>query len=256
MDSIHLAFVDGQPAGFAFSWILGSGLRPWAMMKVGVLPEHRRRGIGRALLARVEETLDRRGPLDRLTSLWQPEPDGEAFCAALGFGHECWFWLMERPRGAPPPAPQWPAGITTRPFDGSDRMLADWTDAYNGSFIDHWRHVPSTVEDARRIAEAPDFSPDCLLLAYRGDTAVGFCRCERYPRRGEVGVLGTIRAARGIGLGRALLRWGVGWLEADNDLPVTLIVQGENERALALYRSEGFVETRTRRVFARVAPPA
>ena len=58
-------------------------------------------------------------------------------------------------------------------------------------------------------------------------------------------------AARGIGLGRALLRWGVAWLERESALPVTLMVDGANEGALALYRSEGFAVTRTRRAWAR-----
>ena len=251
-DTIRLAFEGDILVGFGFSWILGGSSEPWAMMRVAVHPDHRRRGIGRAIAQAVMAAVGTRGPLEKLTSFWLPSDDGEAFAASLGFEHDRWFWMMERPRVAVP-APEWPEGITVRVFDCGEEMLRDWNDAYNGSFIDHWRYVQSSLEDARRIAEAPEFPADGLALAYRGRECVGFCRCERYPSRGEIGVLGTTRAARGIGLGRALLRWGLLWLEANTTTPVTLVVDGENERALSLYRSEGFEVSRTRRVLKQVA---
>jgi len=252
-DTIRFAFVGDEMVGFGFAWVLGGVAAPWAMLRVAVHPQHRRRGIGRALAQSVMTAVAEHGSLERLTSVWQPAPEGEAFAAALGFEHVRYFWMMERPRGAVP-APVWPEGITVRVFDRSEAMLRDWNDAYNGSFIDHWRYVPSSVEDARRIADAPEFPANGLALAYRGSEAVGFCRCELYPTRGEIGVLGTTRAARGLGLGRALLRWGLAWLEDHTTTPVTLLVDGENERALSLYRSEGFDIIRTRRVLQEVPP--
>ncbi|TMQ68516.1 MAG: GNAT family N-acetyltransferase [Candidatus Eisenbacteria bacterium] len=58
------------------------------------------------------------------------------------------------------------------------------------------------------------------------------------------------RPARGIGLGRALLRWAVGWLERKEAPRAWLMVDGDNESALRLYRSEGFEVTRTRHVWS------
>ena len=49
--------------------------------------------------------------------------------------------------------------------------------------------------------------------------------------------------ARGRGLGRELLRWGVHRLRSVSELPVTLSVNGRNERALRLYEREGFRRT-------------
>ncbi len=251
-DTIRLAFDGETLVGFGFSWLLGSGEAPWAMMRVAVHPSHRRRGIGTAIVNSVLSTVASRGKMEKMGSLWLPSDEGEAFASSLSFEHERWFWMMERPRGAVP-EPTWPDGITLRVFDRSEEMIRDWNDSHNGSFIDHWRYVASTIDDARRIVSSPEFPADGLAVAYRGSEPVGFCRCELYPARGEIGVLGTTRAARGIGLGRALLRWGVAWLEANSQAPVTLIVDGENERALSLYRSEGFDITRTRRVLKRAA---
>jgi ribosomal protein S18 acetylase RimI-like enzyme len=43
----------------------------------------------------------------------------------------------------------------------------------------------------------------------------------------------------------------VGWLESATADPVTLLVDGENQNALRLYRSEGFEVTKSRRIWAQ-----
>lgn len=248
--SVRLAKHDGRFVGFSLAFVLRSPARRWAMLRVAVLPEHRRRGVGRALVEAALPRLRSELALDEVvTGTWLPEPGADALAARFGFVPDRTFWMMERPRGAAPPVPEWPAGITVRAFDGSVRDLAAWTDAYNDSFAEHYRYVASTLEEARGMAAAPGFRPDGTLLAWRGETCVGYAYNVLHAERGEVSTLGTIRAARGLGLGRALLRAGVAWLEANSALPVTLIVDGENENALRLYRQEGFDVTRTRRVW-------
>ena len=71
---------------------------------------------------------------------------------------------------------------------------------------------------------------------------------------GEIAVLGTVPEARRIGLGRALLRWGVAWLEIHDAPRITLLVDGDNEQALVLYLSEEFHVARTREVWAKPGP--
>ena len=129
--------------------------------------------------------------------------------------------------------------------------IADWTDSYNASFARHYHSVRVGIEDTRQFIQRESFRPDGLALAYRGNHCVGFCRCELFGERGEIAVLGTVPEARRIGLGRALLRWGVRWIETQDVPRVTLMVDGENEDALALYRSERFEVTKTREVWSR-----
>ena len=156
---------------------------------------------------------------------------------------------MERPRG-PIDDPQWPADVTPRLFDGSDRAIHDWNNCYNDAFAEHYHGVISTPEVCRAVISRPEADPTGLLLAYRGGECVGFCRNDRHVGRGEISILGVKKSARGIGLGRALLRWGVRWLERKDVPRVTLGVDGENENALHLYRSEGFETVRTREVWS------
>jgi mycothiol synthase len=157
---------------------------------------------------------------------------------------------MERPLGSVD-KPHWPPGIVVRTFDGSDRALEDFNDAYNRSFTSHYHYVRSSLEDTRAVTTQRHFRPDGLALAYRGHECVGFCRNARYGDPGEVALIGTVPEARGIGLGRALLRWGVAWLQDDFAKPVYLMVDGENESALRLYRSEGFQVALTRLHWSR-----
>jgi len=252
--SIRLGFLGDAAVGFGFSFVLPSPHGDWASPRVGVVEAHRRRGFGRRLLAAVVEAVEPDLAAPRLIELsstaWVPDPPVEAFARSLGFRHDRWFWLMERPRGGAP-EPSWPAGVTTRGFDRSERALEDWNRAYNESFAEHYHYTSSTLDDARALANGPGFRADGVMLAYRDERCVGFCRGELHQDRGEVGSLGVAREARGIGLGRALLRWGVRWVETATPLPVTLMVDGENENALALYRSEGFEVTRRREVWVK-----
>jgi mycothiol synthase len=258
-----IGFADGEPAGFAAAFVLPSREELWAIFRMGVVERHRRRGLASALLEASAAALDRYEPglHEVCLSAWTPNEAAEAFAARHGFAPARTFWLMDRPRGAVMPV-EWPAGIETRDFDGSDRAYQDWSDLYNISFAEHYHSVVTTPDDCRKIMARPSSDPTALILAYRDGRCVGFCRNDRFATRGEIGVLGVDPMARGIGLGRALLRWGVAWLESRDVPRVTLIVDGQNENALRLYRAEGFEIVRTRevwtrrRVQTRPAPPS
>ncbi|HXS82160.1 MAG TPA: GNAT family N-acetyltransferase [Methylomirabilota bacterium] len=253
-EGVRMAFVDGEPAGFACA-ILLKAAEPWTMLRIGVLPRFRRGGIGRALhdeLSVFVRTQTRVPDMKwQLLAAWEPLEPATGMAEKLGYAHDRWFWLMGRPRGGATPVPEWPAGITVRALDGSDAMLADWNKAYNESFAGHYRFVPSPMSNVRALVQKAGFRADGIVIAYRDGEVAGFCRNELFAARGEIGTVGTLPAARGIGLGRALLRWGVAWLERETPHPITLLVDGDNEGALGLYRSEGFEITRRRHLWSQ-----
>src|SRR5262249_7497842 len=98
-DGVSLAFVDGEPAGFACAILIPS-VPPWSMLRGGVLPRFRRRGIGRALHDRTAEYVRTQarvaGVADLTTAAWQPLDVPTAFADSLGYRHDRWFWLMRR----------------------------------------------------------------------------------------------------------------------------------------------------------------
>jgi len=250
-----LARIDGELAGFAMSFAFPQvGAREVGLIRIGVREAFRRRGAGAALLERAARALLARPRLDGLDLVtWEPEGAGAHFARAMGFGQVRTYWRMRR-SAAPAPVAAWPDGITVRAFDGSDAMFAAWLDAYNASFAEHFRFVPSTPESARHIVEDPGFEPEGVRVAFRGEAPVGFISNRRLGDVGLIAALGTAPTARGIGLGRALLRWGVGWHAGRGLAHCALIVDGDNEKALRLYRTEGFEVIRTRGVFARPRP--
>jgi mycothiol synthase len=250
-----LGSVDGEPAGFSFAFVLPEPAgNAWAMLRIGVAEPFRRRGLGTALLETMLARLRARSITDGLRELcmsaWLPSDAALAFAARHGFHPARTFWRMERALD-PVPSVAWPPGIEARTFAGGDTELADWNEVYNRSFAEHYHFVPSTVEHCRTLAAGGTFLPSGLVLTYRGGACVGFCRNEPAGRTGVVGVLGVVPEARGIGLGRALLRWAVAYFAGKDFERASLIVEGQNESALRLYLSEGFAITRTRETWAR-----
>jgi mycothiol synthase len=250
----HLAFQDGAPVGL----IAGYAVRPegkpgWVFLRLGVIGAARRRGVASALLTQVARVARERDLLGRGAEILLPMEDfsseGQAFAAHHRFQRERFFWRMTRPPGPIDP-PAWPEGVTVRVFDGSEEALVDWNDIYEASFAGHYRPIPSTPELCRQLAAAPDFLPDGMILTYRDGRCVGFCRNETMGMTGVIGLLGVAPEAQRIGLGRALLRWGVAYFSDPRWKSVGLGVDGDNETATALYRSEGFTVDRRRMIFA------
>ena len=111
--------------------------------------EARGRGVATALLqaatARLMAIRDEHGLNELNLSAWEPNPAAQSFAARHGFRHARNFWRMERPHG-PVGRPEWPAGVVMRTFDGSERALRDFNDAYNRSFATHYHYVRSSLE--------------------------------------------------------------------------------------------------------------
>src|SRR5204862_3854291 len=74
-DGVRLAFVDGDPAGFACAILLPAA-SPWTMLRGGVLERFRRSGVGRALhdavSAYVREQTRLPGIATQLIAAWEP----------------------------------------------------------------------------------------------------------------------------------------------------------------------------------------
>ena len=94
---------------------------------------------------------------------------------------------------------------------------------------------------------APD--PALCLLAFRDGEVAGFGFCLLERRAGElegwVHDLGVAPAARGIGLGRALLWQGILAMRERGAARVLLGMDAANDRARRPYRRTGFRTTET-----------
>lgn len=215
--------------------------------ELAVHPEHRRRGVGRALL-------------DALLDLgagrvWAhgDHPGAAALARAAGLNRVRSLWQMSRPLTEPVAEPQLPEGVEVRPFrPGSDE--AEWLALNATAFADHPEQGRLTGDDlGRRMAE-PWFDPAGFFVAVRGSRMVGFHWTKVHDRdTAEVYVLGVAPSEQGSGLGRALTLVGLRHLRDTGRTRAILYVEEDNAPAVRLYTGLGFTRSA---VDVQYAPPA
>jgi mycothiol synthase len=250
-----------------------------------VHPMSRRRGIGRALVTALTEAAaasDRDGRM----RLWAhgDHPSATALALSLGFERYRVLFQLRRSLFSPVPAPDFPSGVTLRPFEVG-RDDEEWVRVNARAFAQHPDQGRWTTSDLHiRMAE-PWFDPDGFLLAMRDDKMLGFHwtkvhgslrtdhrRSEALGREaethgpddsaehdhdpiGEVYVLGVDPDARGLGLGAALTEAGLRYLRSRGLDQVMLYVDESNARAVDLYQSVGFMRWATDVCFRRGRRP-
>lgn len=165
-----------------------------------------------------------------------------------GFEFERSFVRMARSLGEPIPDVALPEGFSLITGDQID--TADWVEMHNQTFIDHWNFHPLTVEQANHYLTNPDYQPKLDLVAIAPDgTYAAFCYAhihaeenQVYQRQdGWIGMLGTRRGYRRLGLGRAMLLLGLQRLQARSMTRALLGVDSQNpNQAYRLYESVGF----------------
>jgi mycothiol synthase len=231
---------------------------PDAEAELVVAPSARRRGVGTALIGRLEELAGSR-PL----RVWaHGELPGSAELArSRGYERARVLLQMRRPLDGvdPDPHPRLPAGVTVSTFrPGTDEDA--WLHVNARAFAAHPEQGRWTTEDlALREAEAW-FDPAGFFLAWRepspdagpddataGRRLLGSHWTKVHPAGeagdapvGEVYVLGIDPDAQGTGLGRALTDLGLAHLRSQGLSHVLLYVEEDNTAAVALYERSGF----------------
>lgn len=242
---IRIAELDGEVAGHCWVWpekeVLHGG---------GYTRAHLRgRGVGTAMMDWMFATAReiRRGRFYSGASSARPE--AEVMLKERGMTYERTFLRMVHRAPAMAPEPRWPAGIEPRALQG-DELLDAFIAAHDGSFIDHWEFTPADRTDwAHRLSEE---DPSLWFVAFSGEQVAGMnrLRLSGDGRAGLLGPIGTTRAFRGIGLGRALLRHGMRTVAAKGAEQVQLGVDSINPTgAVRLYESEGFERTTEFRLY-------
>jgi mycothiol synthase len=144
---------------------------------------------------------------------------------------------------------RFPNGVTVMPLMPSDlHLIHQFAGTVNTNFSPLAGHVQLTPEDVRRWFSEDTYLDGGICLLVHEEQCIGtLCVLREFGDRNaaEIIALSIGRDFRGQGLGRSLLRYAVAFAVSNGLQPVYLSVNGENETALGLYISEGFVLTET-----------
>jgi mycothiol synthase len=204
--------------------------------EVVVSPDHRRRGIGRALVGALRARTG--GPLE----VWAhgDSPAAQGFALALGLARSRVLWQLHRPATDPLPAVTWPDGVVVRAFEpGRDEDA--WLAVNAAAFAHHPEQGRWTRADLEAREAESWFDPAGFFLALRGDRLLGFHWTKRHDAQtGEVYVVGVDPHEAGSGLGRSLTVRGLEHLRDSGVETVLLYVDEDNPRAFGMYERLGF----------------
>jgi len=219
-----------------------------------VHPDHRRRGIGGALL---------RHDLGHIRGRAIREDEGQAVVVrahaeATETGHRAlleqsgfaivrWFFLMRRGDLADIPAVVLPDGIEIRPVETAHHRAIFEAEAE--AFRDHWGHREMTDADFRRTYERAELDTSLWVVGWDGDEVAGVVQNWIWPEENaELGVargwherISVRRPWRRRGLARALTAESLHRLRGAGMTDTMLGVDAANQtRALGLYEGLGF----------------
>lgn len=207
-----------------------------------VHPEHRRSGIGGALLAALLDRVE--GPL----WVWAhgEHPAALRLAQRAGLVRDRELWQLRRRLAVPIPPRALPDGVTLRSFvPGEDEAAV--VRVNNRAFSWHPEQSQLDVSELAVRQAQPWFDPKGFLLAVDSqDRLLGFHWTKVHlDGRGEVYVLGVDPDAQGTGLGGALTAAGLEYLRERGVAEVMLYVESDNAAALRTYRKLGFAHHHT-----------
>ncbi len=221
--------------------VAAGAFRPPGVFTGMVHPEARGRGFGEALL---DWGLDRPGPVTVETQ--GLTPGAEDLFAARGLRQTFAEVVMRISLAAPLPPPAWPTGTELLTWDDANRPR------FHGVYLQAFRERPgfpdwSEAEFAAFAADDDEFCPGRSVLAVVPDVGdAGFVTAGA----GWIAQVGVVPAARGRGVGAALVLEALGRMRAAGISEAGLDVNVNNP-AQYLYRRLGFEDRGCRARYQR-----
>ena len=237
-----LAARDGELAGCGIAARSSFGGR--AFIAVRVLPEHRRRGVGTAVLAALAGHARSLGLSGVNAFVYADEPHSIAFAESIGLTDVDFQLEQVRAVGDESPA-EIPAGLELVSLETRrDELLeAAWPVALQG-----YEDMPipgGVIYKKETWLRGEATRPAGSFAAFEGDEVVGYAGLVEHANGEKVaehGLTVVRRDRRGRGYARALKRAQLHWAAANGVVEIVTWTQRGNEAMQALNRSLGYTD--------------
>lgn len=236
---------DGQIVGYTaiHPSSLGMKISPYTQIH----PTYRGQGLERYLLnlseQRARQYLDSSAgtALSRVIRAYGFNEFGNHLLEEEGYQLGKIDWRMEIEFAEPPPTPQWPQGISLRPYiQGQEERIAHRIIQEAFSDLAHRTYHPFEEWVAWAI-QRDDFDPSLLFLVFDGEKPIGaVLGFDQGEMGGWVRQLAILKPWQGRGIGKQFLRHVFGEFYRRGVRRVGLIVDSENPSgATHFYQSVG-----------------
>lgn len=243
---------DGNPVGLVNAFIDKERKEKKGFIRVlGVHPEYRRRGIGRALVEKALESLKARG-METVQAWTQDDRiQCKGLYESLGFKLIRVFSTMRRGLDVIPSeiGECKEVELRTMKMDDSEDVRLFW-ELGKEAFKEHFNFRPKTLEEVEyELREKPwcDIMENCF--AFLDGEPIGFTGVgidSRFVKhsgvhRGYVMTIGVLKTFRRRGIGTTLMLEGMKTLKSKGMAEVELGVDDSNPtKAIELYKKVGF----------------
>jgi len=249
---MFIAELDGKPAGIVNAYVdkfrkEKKGFISW----LGVLPEYRRRGVGKALAQKAIESLKERGMEIAETALDSTREVCIRLFEDLGFRLIRSSSFMKMSLDKIPFNIGENREVDMRKLDvTSEEDIILLNNLENECFKEHFNYRPSQIEETRHwLLENPWLQWQAYFFAELEGKSVGYISIgidEKYNREKEtlsgwINDIGVLKPFRRRGIGTALMLKGLKELKNEGLENALLYVDDENPtKAIKLYEKVGF----------------
>ena len=248
---MFIAELDGRPVGAVNAYIDRKRKEKKGFLRaLGVVPEFRRKGVGRRLVESAIESLKERG----MESVEGWTREGKVACKSLlesmGFKLIRVFSTMRRDLERNPYNIGEHKKLKMREMETNMDDIRLLTRLENEAFKEHFNFRPRTIEETKYwITNKPWCDILGFFFAYIDDKPVGYVGAgidsrfieHRNIRRGWIMTIGVLKPNRRRGIGTALMQRGMEFLESKGMTEVELGVDDSNPtKAIELYKKVGF----------------
>ncbi len=174
----------------------------------------------------------------------------------LEFLIERYAWVLTRNGETPVPPHTFPEGYRMEHLrTGMDEQR--WCNISNSAFSVFSWHTELTPKMVKASEESYEKLGGGLYMLWDRETPIGILQVEAFmdEKRAEIGPIAVLPQYQGMGLGRNLLRFGLNTAYSMGFETVELSVNGENDKAAALYKSEGFEQDTLMLCYAKALSP-